>query len=152
MNWYKIAQENPKILFINRGLPGSGKSTLAKQLGQGGAVFSTDEFFMKEGRYVFNPSMLGTAHAWNLKRATEAMQKGITPIVIDNTNTTAKEIRPYAQAAAQYGYKVEMREPDTPWKFDVDELVKKNTHGVPRDAIERMLNRWQKDIKPEDLL
>ena len=152
MNWYKTSQDKQKTLIILRGCPGSGKSFLAKQLSEGGAIFSTDDFWMVEGQYVFNPAMLGHAHAWNLKRATEAMARGITPIVIDNTNITAKDMRPYAQAAIKYGYKIEMKEPQTPWKFDVDELVKKNTHNVPRATIEKMIKRWQPNVTLQDLL
>ena len=152
MNWYKTSQDNQKTLVLMRGAPGSGKSFLAKQLSEGGQIFSTDDFWEINGQYQFNPSLLGHAHSWNLKRAIEAMQKGITPIIIDNTNVTARDMRPYAEAAIKYNYKVEMKEPNTPWKFDVDELVKRNTHNVPRASIERMISRWQPNLTMEDLL
>jgi adenylate kinase family enzyme len=43
-----------------RGLPGSGKSTKAKELaGEQGLVFSTDDFFMVNGKYIFDPKMIG---------------------------------------------------------------------------------------------
>lgn len=152
MTWYKQAQDKQKTLYLMRGAPGSGKSTLAKQLGGGGLILSTDDFFVIEGQYLFNATMLGQAHNWNLQRATEAMAKGITPIVIDNTNTRAREMRPYAEAAIKYGYKIEIKEPETPWKLDIDELVKRNTHGVSRETIEKMVNRLQQNVTLEDVL
>jgi NEDD4-binding protein 2 len=80
-----------KTLYILRGISGSGKSYLSKQIikehdGKG-EIFSTDDYFMKDGKYVFDGKKLGIAHDWNQKRSFEAMKKGITPIIIDNTNT-----------------------------------------------------------------
>jgi NEDD4-binding protein 2 len=41
--------DNDKLILM-RGLPGSGKSTLAKKLaGENGVIYSTDDFFMKNG-------------------------------------------------------------------------------------------------------
>lgn len=40
------------------------------------------------------------------------------------------------------GYEIQVLEPDTPWKFNPEECAKRNTHGVPLQAIERMLARW----------
>lgn len=152
MNWYKKAQDQEKVLFIMRGVPGSGKSTLAKELAKGGLILSTDEYFMVEGKYMFNPQSLYAAHQWNQERALKAMQQGITPLVIDNTNVTFKDMRYYVEQGKNHGYRIEFAEPNTPWKFDVDELVKKNTHGVPRETIERMVGRWQKDPTVEKIL
>jgi NEDD4-binding protein 2 len=102
MNWYKKAQQ--KRLFVMRGCPGSGKSTLAKQLGQGGVVLGSDDFFMINGTYQFDPNMLSDAHLWNQGRVLSAMKKGITPIVVDNTNTQSWEMKPYVEMAQKYGY------------------------------------------------
>ena len=42
-----------------RGLPGSGKSTLAKKIaGNAGVVYSTDDFFMVNGQYMYDPKMI----------------------------------------------------------------------------------------------
>ena len=98
---------------------------------------------MVGGEYRYDPAMKGHAHLWNQGRARKAMAAGTTPIVIDNTNLVWSDISPYAKMARENGYEVSYAEPDTPWKFDVDELFKRNTHGVPRDAIQRMLDRWQ---------
>ena len=141
-----------KILIIMRGISGSGKSTLAKELGQNGIIFSTDDFFMKNGKYMFDPKKIGEAHQWNLNRAIQAMQQEISPIVIDNTNTQAWEAKKYVEEGKKRGYKIEVREPNTPWKFDAEELAKRNTHGVPKASIEKMLNRWEPDLTEEKIL
>ena len=132
-----------KTIWILRGCPGSGKSTIASQLGKGGAVFGSDDFFMVDGEYRYDRNAIGYAHVWNQGRVRAAMKKGINPIVVDNTNTTWKEIAPYARLASENGYEVSYAEPDTAWKFDVDELTKKNTHGVPRGVIQQMVDKWQ---------
>lgn len=150
MNWYKKAQE--KIMYITRGISGSGKSTLAKSLGENGVVFSADDFFMVNGEYQFDPEKIKDAHIWNQLRAFNALKNGISPIVVDDTNLEAWEMQPYVKAAQKMGYKIEIREPNTPWKFDSEILAKKNKHDVPKDVIEEMIKRYQPNVTIEDIL
>jgi predicted kinase len=152
MNWYKKAQAQEKIMFLTRGLPGSGKSTISKELGKGGVILGSDDFFMVNGKYEFDKEALSYAHWWNQARVEKAMKQGISPIVVDNTNTQAWEAKPYVILAQKYGYKVQIEEFNTPWKFDAEELTKRNTHGVPREIIDKMLQNWQPDITVEDIL
>jgi predicted kinase len=148
--WYRESQQ--KILYIMRGLSGSGKSTLANQLGEEGVVVSTDDYFMENGEYKFDPDKLREAHAWAQNQIEEVMQRGISPIVADNTNVKAWEMKPIVQLALKYGYKVEVREPTTPWKFDPVELAKRNKHGVPQEKIEEKIEEWDTDISLENIL
>ncbi|KFV02569.1 NEDD4-binding protein 2-like 2 [Tauraco erythrolophus] len=116
-----------KLLLILRGLPGSGKTTLSRVLlGQSrdGIVFSTDDYFRQQDGYTYNAAQLGDAHDWNQKRAKQAMDQGKSPVIIDNTNTQAWEMKPYVEVALEKGYRVEFHEPDTWWKFDPEELEK----------------------------
>jgi predicted kinase len=133
-----------KTMYLMRGLPGSGKSTLAKTLADNdsGKIFSTDEYWETQVKG-FNPQLLGEAHEWNQERVVRAMQNGLTPIIVDNTNTTLWEAKFYIEAAKEHGYKIEVREPETPWNKNVDELVARNTHNVPRLTIEKMLQRYE---------
>jgi len=141
-----------KVLYIMRGISGSGKSTLARQLGEGGAVFSTDDFFMVNGKYQFDRDFMSEAHFWNQTRAVEAMDKGISPIVIDNTNVEAWEPKFYVEEAMKRGYRVEIKESQTPWRFDANELARRNTHGVPLDVIQGMIDKWHPDMTVDDIL
>ncbi|XP_065534483.1 NEDD4-binding protein 2-like 2 [Lathamus discolor] len=138
-----------KLLLILRGLPGSGKTTLSHVLlGQSrdGTVFSTDDYFRQQSGYTYNAAQLGDAHNWNQKRAKQAMEQGKSPVIIDNTNTQAWEMKPYVEAALEKGYRVEFHEPDTWWKFDPEELEKRNKHGVTREKIAQMLERYEYQI------
>uniref|UniRef100_A0A452IVR9 NEDD4 binding protein 2 like 2 n=1 Tax=Gopherus agassizii TaxID=38772 RepID=A0A452IVR9_9SAUR len=142
-----------KILLILRGLPGSGKTTLSHiLLGQNrdGVVFSTDDYFRQQDGYTYNVAQLGDAHDWNQKRAKQAMDQGRSPIIIDNTNTQAWEMKPYVEMALGKGYRVEFHEPDTWWKFDPEELEKvtdikkKPGHRLSKAKQRRKRNRKMK--------
>lgn len=74
------------------------------------------------------------------------MRNGISPIIIDNTNLHAWEMKPYAVMALENNYEVIFREPDTRWKFNVQELARRNIHGVPREKIHRMKERYEHDV------
>ncbi|GAB1290507.1 NEDD4-binding protein 2-like 1 [Apodemus speciosus] len=86
-------------------------------------IFSTDDFFFREdGAYEFDPNFLEEAHEWNQKRARKAMRNGISPIIIDNTNLHAWEMKPYAV------------------------MTVRNIHGVPREKIHRMKERYEHNV------
>ncbi|KAF7640982.1 hypothetical protein LDENG_00001710 [Lucifuga dentata] len=70
------------------------------------------------------------------------MRRGRSPIIIDNTNIQAWEMKPYVKMALEGGYRVDFCEPDTIWKFDPFELEKRNKHGVPQEKIAQMLSRF----------
>lgn len=136
-------------LFIMRGLPGSGKSTLARQLG--GVVYSTDDFFMVNGEYRFDASKLAVFHQMNQDRIKDAMQSREPIIVVDNTNVEAWQIRPYVCLADQYGYRIEIKMPETLWMWDVDVLVERNTHKVPKETLQKMKDRFQHKLAVDQI-
>lgn len=147
-----------KTVYVCRGIAGSGKSTMVLErvhaiLEAGGdaAVCSSDFFFYcpETGEYKFSRDKLGEAHARCRADFDAAIAHGHTNIFVDNTNVTARECAHYVRGAIDNGYKVVFLEPQTPWAFDVDELTRRNTHGVPREGIERMLARWQPDMTVE---
>jgi energy-coupling factor transporter ATP-binding protein EcfA2 len=160
----KVAQIESKKLLVVRAPQGSGKSTLAKQLGVGGVVLSSDDFFMKEGKYVFNVNLLGQAHQWNQNRAEEAMKKGISPIVIDNTNSRLFECRKYVELGLKYGYEIEFASPnwhpnlktkEGKWNTDFLAQLQQNpdrkdiNKSIPREVIERNVNRFEYQLPNE---
>ena len=146
--WYKAARK--KKMIIMRGISGSGKSTKARALGESGVVLGSDDFWGPE--YNFDKSKIGEAHQWNQMRVLDALQKGISPIVVDNTNVAMYEIRPYVEMAIKHDYEIDFQEPETSWKFDAEQLAKRNQHNVPIDVIESMLERWDADFTIDDVL
>ncbi|XP_008411044.1 NEDD4-binding protein 2 [Poecilia reticulata] len=144
-----------KVLVLLRGAPGSGKSTLARALlerNPGGFVLSTDDYFSRGGRYRFDPMVLGEAHEWNHKRARESFERGINPIIIDNTNMQGWEMKPYVVQALKHGYKVLFKEPDTWWKSKPRELERRTTHNVPAETIRRMLNGYERFVTVQSIM
>jgi len=151
MNWYKKSKK-AKVLFLTRGFPGSGKSTLANELGKDGLVVSSDDYFMENGQYNFDLDKLRDAHTWAQQKIEEGMKQGISPIVADNTNVKAWEMKPLVLLALKYGYRAEVKEPNTPWKLDAEELAKRNKHGVPLEVIEEKIKEWDTDASLEHIL
>jgi len=150
---FKVWLENTqKILYVIRGIPGSGKSTLVKSLGDNLHIFSTDDLFMNNGKYEFDPNKLGEYHQLNYRNAVGAMEAGLSPIVIDNTNINSFQVRGYVKAGVENGYQVEFKEPNTPWKFDAEELAKRNKHGVSKEIIQKMIKNWEPDLTVDKVL
>lgn len=179
-------QENHrKVLIVLRGLPWTGKSFRAKELleeyqakGEHGVIHSTDEYFYtvlkpeKLTEYSWNPRFLGDAHRWNRVRTQSAIEQGVTPIIIDNTNSTAQEPREYVWYAANQDYEIQIEEPTSErWKEIRNLLLNKRknkqelkdwakkleagskeTHNVPFFAIERMMWRWENDLTVQQIL
>lgn len=149
-----------KVLIILRGLPGSGKSYLARKIVEisigsnhyHNFIFSADDYFMRRGNYQYDPTKIHEAHSFNQQRAFAAMNRGVSPVIIDNTNTQLWEMKPYAMFAAQHAYIIEILEPGTPWAFNERELFGRNTHQVPRVKLKEMLTRYERDITPGKVL
>jgi adenylate kinase family enzyme len=150
---------------IVRGLPGSGKSTLSRSIDDEayGSVdrvesepafwslmCSTDDYFMHDGEYKFDGRQLTQAHDWNRSRFERAIRNDYDLIIVDNTNTQFWEMAAYIESALNNNYHISVVEPQTEWAFDVDRLFEKNTHGVPRKAIQAMKDRWDSLISLRD--
>lgn len=135
-------------LVIMKGVPGSGKSYKANELAKQLKAFicSADHFFEtvvnNEVVYKFNPKRLGQAHQTCKDNCERAMQEKKN-VIIDNTNLTYKECKPYISLAKKYGYDCTIVESDTPWKKDAKICSERNTHGVPLEKIQEMMNRQQ---------
>lgn len=167
MNWYKknltsesnsgIIPNMRKTFYIMRGMPGSGKSFLAKQLaGKTGQIFTADDFFIDEqGNYNWDADKIGYAHQWNHDRTKAAINKGISPVILDNTNVSKFELRnlkPLIEYALSKEYETEIKEPNTSWAFNPEELAKRNTHGLSQEQIEGKLRKWVPDVTTQDIL
>ena len=127
-------------LNLVRGLPGSGKSTFAKTF-KGAVHLEADMYFMKNGVYVFEPTLLPEAHQWCQETCRVALNNGKT-VVVSNTFTTHKEMLPYQNMANELNLVLRI------WKC-VGNF--QNTHGVPKNALQAMKERWQ-DVETESVI
>lgn len=156
-----LVRNGVRLMIILRGPPGSGKSYLAKKLlSEAGIdqprhknhIFSSDDFFMQNNVYVFDPNLLSQAHMFNQRNVLTATRKHVSPIIVDNTNSQAWEMRVYADLAVSAGYDLEIVEPCNWWLFKESELSKRNVHGVPKAKIRNMIERYEKHITPKKLM
>lgn len=147
-----------KKMVILRSLPGGGKSTIANDIKMKHKdscfICSTDDYWLRpDGIYDFNWEYLGRSHLWNQRRVELIIRKGREDqirgwnfdlvVVVDNTNITFEEMKPYIKIARKHGLEIEFKEPDTEWRYDVEECFKRNTHGVPYATILKMSQRWE---------
>jgi predicted kinase len=155
----EIINKGLRVCVVMRGCPGSGKSFLAKKIiadtvvnNEDNHILSTDNFFMKNGRYEFDGSKLSEAHYETQKNFIKRCSAGVSPLVVDNTNMEYWEMSPYFQAAIQYEYHIEIMEPCTPWKWSESKLAQNNKHNVPLESIRRMKAKYQTGVNLKDLL
>lgn len=136
-----------KKLILLYGLPGSGKSTLAKELEQTylDARYvvrrtETDDWFVLHGggTYKFDASLLNKAHQATFQLVQYWMNLGTDVIILSNTNLTWKDIKGYVELGVHNSYEVEIVETQTSWRYNLDELEKKNIHGVNKSILHRM--------------
>ena len=130
-----------------RGVPGSGKSTKAKELrdsfvrdGYQTSILSTDDWFMCDQVYMFEPKQISTAHAWNQARAKKLAGRGQPVIIIDNTCMQLWEMRAYLEIAEQHQYGFETYDVGS---GDLEVCAVRNQHGVPLAAIQKMAASYQ---------
>jgi len=142
--FYKVFTVNESVeqkLIIMVGLPGSGKSTFIKTLSNP-VICSADHFFEKKGEYKFDATKLHSAHSACLNKANDNMLMKKPIIVIDNTNLTDKERRPYENMAEKYGYEIIyiVFEPN---KQEIKHLAQRNLHGVTAAKLEIMAKKFR---------
>jgi len=136
-----------KTMFLLRGLPGSGKSTMANVIQRSFMTcswYEADMFWYTEvgddyTKYDFDINRLHEAHQWCQSKV-ESILKMEQPVIVSNTFTTEKELKPYYKLAEFYGYKV------------VSLVVEnrhggKNIHDVPEEVLDKMEKRFSLKLK-----
>lgn len=135
-----------KKVIIMVGIPGSGKSTHAESystifdMGRLGevstAIVSADNFFINpaNGHYVFDRSRLHMAHLTCQNDFALHLHNGVNVVIVDNTNTVARDRKYYIELAKAQGYEVYLDVVEC----DPKVATARNTHGVPLEVVERM--------------
>ena len=111
---------------------------------------ANEEYFRANGEPLFSSHMLDLSEEFDeeniatcvkyFKRMAAVklwleMEIGITggeEDGVDNTGVKRWELVNYFRMAQINFYTVILLEPRTPWRFNVNQLAAKNTHGVPR--------------------
>jgi len=112
-------------------------------VGYDGIIHSVDNYHIKDGKYIFDVENLRYYHFLNFMASLKSMKAKISPIIIDNTNLFASLCRNYVDAARIYGYEIVVEETQTPWRFDIEELLKRNVHNIPRESLESMKKAYE---------
>lgn len=137
-----------KTLIILRGVSGAGKSTVAEMLSEGvWPICEADKFhYTEDGVYDWKPENIQAAHKWCQNQVRGYMEDNFhglgnwVKIIVSNTTTTEKELKPYIDLAEEYGYKVVS-------------LVVENRHGndsihnVPQEIRDTQERRLRSSLK-----
>lgn len=149
-NVRQCIRDGHSVMILMRGVPGSGKTHLAKSLSAeyGGVVCSTDDFFVENGLYQFQSERLEEYHKNNIFRVREAMKDGIKLIIVDNTNIFVNHMAQYTFHAVVHFYEIFVVEPETSWKYKVEECFRRNIHGIEIWKINSMLQSLHNQGRP----
>lgn len=127
-------------LILIRGIPGSGKSTLANLLAssiENAHVFEADMYFMKDGKYQFDRDKLRQAHQWCQDSTKLLLLDNDATVIVSNTFTTSKELKPYFALAKEHGIVPSVFLCQNDWG---------SIHNVPDETLTAMKARFQYDI------
>ena len=139
-------------LYIMRGIPGSGKSHGAAAICSKtkGVILSADQYFevaydsTASKRYIFDRNNLSDTHRYCQWRADYIMGWQLNQnVIIDNTNTTKKEVRPYVELGLKHEYEIQLVLPDSQWQWNAALCAQKCVHEVPLETIKKMLARFE---------
>lgn len=135
-----IQNKMKKSLILLRGLPGAGKNTLAEAITDKENICCADDFFMDKGEYKFDATKLGAAHDYCQTKCRLRMAVGAPLIIVANTLTSEREMKPYEDLARQFGYMVHS-------VILENRHDGQNSHNVPEASLEKMRNRLSTNIK-----
>lgn len=129
-----------KKLILVRGIPGSGKSTIAAAaMDEFDSVhLEADMYFIKDGEYKFDADRLHQAHMWCQHETNRHLELDFL-VVVSNTFTTIKELRPYFDIALEHKI--------LPAVYLAQNQFS-NIHNVPQESLDRMKRRFVFDISP----
>lgn len=137
----ELVKNGLKTCVIMRGLTGYGKFTVVQGLKDlvGMISFSTDDLFMENGEYKFDPNKLTDYHNQNFENFKNAIVTGVQCVGVDNTNIQYHEYSRYIDFARNSGYITVLLECK---KFAPDVLLERTTHNVPIQPIIAKLKKY----------
>ena len=130
-----------KNLILVRGVSGSGKTTFVEEFIENVSLsIATDDFFVLDGMYTFDPSYLAKYHQRCIDSVESEMEspstEGYCNIVVHNTFTREWEMQPYFNLAEKYGYNV--------YTIVVENRHKSESiHDVPGNVIKDQRDRFE---------
>lgn len=133
-----------KTLYLLRGVSGAGKSTLAatleESLPEAISLAADDYHYDTTGNYNWDPNKVHDAHLWCRGAVKESMKQLYKNIIVHNTNTTQKEIKPYLDLAGKFDYKVV--------SLVVENLHGSNSiHDVPQEVRDNQEKRLRNSLQ-----
>jgi predicted kinase len=142
-------------VIIMRGIGGAGKSTWANDFSHKAFlrnescwILSADNYFIKDGKYTFDPRKLPDAHALCLKEFMDytnpdgVLVDVVDYLIVDNTNISLWEMSPYIAIANVHKHPVRIVRVECPQEI----AAERNVHGVPQKAIQSMASRMEKAL------
>ena len=149
-----VARTTGPVLRIIVGASGSGKSTLASTLAPAENIFTTDDVTLDGLGGLYNEDgsfngmkkpdgglpMIVLAHIQNAKDVEAAMQAGLDPVIVPNTNTRRCHFESYLVSAYNNGYQLVYDNRLASTDLTADQLASRCVHGVPVGAIQGQMD------------
>lgn len=138
-----------RVIVLVKGCSGAGKSTFADYLryihtfGNSNStvvICEADNEMYENGEYVFKPEKLGMAHTKCREKFEKALEDNTNLVILSNTSTTDREIRPYLFLASKFNYTV----------FTVvleNRAGTQNQHNVPQETLDRQAKNIRESLK-----
>jgi len=139
-----------KLFIVMRGVPGSGKTSfvlnfVSSQFKDNYAICSADDcpiYYDENNNYNWTQEKCSVAHSYCHKQFNDAIHRGVSFIILDNTNMQVKDFQPYVSKAKDAGYEIAYIE-FPPDEAKLKDCAKRNSHNVSLEIIERMAKRWE---------
>lgn len=144
-----------KTVIINRGVPASGKSTMSAHIkdvfnsyNYQVGIHSTDDYFIKNGKYVFDIKKASANHGKNQSAFLKDLKNGVDIVICDNTNISPAQTFFYTKAAKKFGYYIiyisfHPRDLESHVASQFLTQDPNLSHHVPKNIIARMIGEYQ---------
>jgi len=133
-------------VYILRGISGAGKSTYARYLQrtEGDVLICSADAYMDDGNggYRFDSRRLEDVHKYCLRTFIDGLQKRWSVVVLDNTNITFHEFRPYVVIAEAFDYEVEV----VTITVDPGKAAERTRHKVPLKSLKSRYKALNDDL------